>query len=335
MKFSNQTILEPAKEHAHSAIGLPEGWVDTTLDHLLQALESGSRPKGGVRGITEGIPSIGGEHLDDKGGFRFEAIKFVPYSFFEKMKRGRIQNGDILVVKDGATTGKVSLVRESFPYDPAVINEHVFICRPSEGVCPPYLFYFLFSKEGQGRILENFRGSAQGGINQSFAQGTIIPLAPLPEQKQIVEKVEELLVQVNAARERLSRVKKILRRFRQSVLTAACFGELTADWREKNSEIEPASILLKKVRKKREEKYKKNKKGKRPFFNEYEVQEPETGLNEIPEIGKWVALGNYAECNRGKFSVRPRNDPKYDGGKYPFIQIGDLPREGGIISSKT
>jgi len=237
MTVANQPKLKSGTESAISASDLLEGWVETTLDQVLQNLESGSRPKGGVRGITEGIPSIGGEHLNENGGFRFESIKFVPYSFFERMNQGHIQTGDILIVKDGATTGKVALVRDDFPYDPAVVNEHVFICRPDEGVYPAFLFYFLFSDEGQDRILENFRGSAQGGINKSFAPGTAVPLAPLAEQKRIVAKVEELLARVNAARDRLAKVSEILRRFRQSVLTAAWSGRLTADWREINGQL--------------------------------------------------------------------------------------------------
>jgi type I restriction enzyme S subunit len=46
---------------------LPEGWTEITLNQILQTLESGSRPKGGVRGIKEGIPSIGGEHINENG----------------------------------------------------------------------------------------------------------------------------------------------------------------------------------------------------------------------------------------------------------------------------
>lgn len=247
MKVANHPKLKSVTESTISASDLPEGWVETTLDQLLQGLESGSRPKGGVRGITEGIPSIGGEHLNENGGFRFESIKFVPYSFFERMNQGHIQTGDILIVKDGATTGKVALVRDDFPYNPAVVNEHVFICRPDESVYPAFLFYFLFSNEGQDRILENFRGSAQGGINQSFGQGTAVPFAPLAEQKRIVVKVEQLLARVNAARERLAKVPEILKRFRQSVLAAACSGRLTADWRNGVARVEPGRALLKRI----------------------------------------------------------------------------------------
>ena len=78
------------------------------------------------------------------------------------------------MVKDGATTGKVALVREDFPHPAAVVNEHVFVCRWADGVDPSFLFWFLYSEEGQNRILANFRGSAQGGINQSLANSLVI-----------------------------------------------------------------------------------------------------------------------------------------------------------------
>src|SRR3989442_795883 len=120
---------------------LPSGWIETTLITLLSNLETGARPRGGVRGIEDGIPSIGGEHLDSGGGFKSENTRFVPVEFAAKMARGHVVMGDILVVKDGATTGKVALVRADFPYKRAVVNEHVFICRARKGVSASYLFY--------------------------------------------------------------------------------------------------------------------------------------------------------------------------------------------------
>ena len=43
-----------------------------------------------------------------------------------------------------------------------------------------------------------------------------------------------LLSRVNAAQERLANIPRILKRFRQSVLAAACTGQLTVDWRDEN-----------------------------------------------------------------------------------------------------
>jgi type I restriction enzyme S subunit len=46
-----------------------------------------------------------------------------------------------------------------------------------------------------------------------------------------------------------------------------------------------------------------------------------------------VPLGDACEMKRGRFSHRPRNDPKFYGGQHPFIQTGDVARsEGGPVS---
>jgi type I restriction enzyme S subunit len=47
-----------------------------------------------------------------------------------------------------------------------------------------------------------------------------------------VAKLTELLGKVDACQQRLAKVPVLLKRFRQSVLAAACSGRLTADWRE-------------------------------------------------------------------------------------------------------
>lgn len=44
------------------------------------------------------------------------------------------------------------------------------------------------------------------------------------------------------------------------------------------------------------------------------------------------ALGDVAVLERGRFSPRPRNDPRYYGGDYPFIQTGDIAGCGHRLS---
>ena len=222
----------------------PSGWTSAPLSDLIVALESGSRPRGGVRGIREGVPSIGGEHLKYDGTIDFSSVKYVPAQFAAGMTKGRIRPEDVLVVKDGATTGKTAFIGPTFPFDHAVVNEHVFICRPHPELEPRFIFRFLTSKDGQERILENFKGSAQGGINQSFTRNTEIPLAPLLEQRRIVAKLEALLSKVDACKRRLTKIPVLLKRFRQSVLAAACSGRLTSDWREANPNVSPAAHAI-------------------------------------------------------------------------------------------
>lgn len=105
---------------------LPDGWIYVSLDDALATLESGARPKGGVKKILVGVPSIGAEHLDGKGGFNFKNIRFIPAEFYKRLNRGIIKPLDVLVVKDGATTGKTSIVTSDFPFKESNVNEHMF-----------------------------------------------------------------------------------------------------------------------------------------------------------------------------------------------------------------
>ncbi|TSC81795.1 MAG: Uncharacterized protein G01um101420_799 [Parcubacteria group bacterium Gr01-1014_20] len=56
-----------------------------------------------------------------------------------------------------------------------------------------------------------------------------------------------------------------------------------------------------------------------------------TEIGEIPKEWKVERLDKVARVERGKFSNRPRNDPKFYGGDIPFIQTGDVVRSGGRI----
>jgi len=56
--------------------------------------------------------------------------------------------------------------------------------------------------------------------------------------------------------------------------------------------------------------------------------DPTTNSMDLPT----AKLGDIAKLERGKFTPRPRNDPAYFGGSYPFIQTGDISSSGGLLS---
>lgn len=201
-------------------------WERKMLGEVLKMIESGSRPKGGVFEIKEGIPSIGAEHLNSFGRFNFDNIRFIPKEFFDAMNRGKIQKGDVLVVKDGATTGKVSFVGDNFPYAHAAVNEHVFRLRAKEPLEQEFLFWFLYSPLGQIQIQQEFHGSAQGGINQQFVNGVYIPVLPLSEQKRIVTHLKEKMAQVENLQSSIYNQKSALDALPQAILKKAFRGDL-------------------------------------------------------------------------------------------------------------
>ncbi|MFA4877017.1 MAG: restriction endonuclease subunit S [Methanoregula sp.] len=97
-----------------------------------------------------------------------------------------------------------------------------------EGIDPIFLVFALKSLN----LSDLDTSTAIPGLNRNDIYEQEIPLPPLVEQQRIVARVEALLTQVNAARERLNRVPLIMKKFRQAVLAAACSGRLTEEWRE-------------------------------------------------------------------------------------------------------
>ena len=156
------------------------------LSAWLSKLESGARPKGGIKDGVGEIPSLGAEHLADDGGFNFSKDKRIPRDFFQSMTKGRIRRNDILLVKDGATTGKVSFVGDDFPYEDAAVNEHVFIVRVSNGLADPkFVFRYLQTPQGQSEIMSDFRGATVGGIGRTFVEKVTLPKVVVDEQRRI------------------------------------------------------------------------------------------------------------------------------------------------------
>ncbi len=59
----------------------------------------------------------------------------------------------------------------------------------------------------------------------------------------------------------------------------------------------------------------------------------DTEVGRIPKEWELRKLGEIGKLERGKFAYRPRNDPRFYGGKFPFIQTGDIGGANGIIKT--
>jgi len=91
---------------------IPEGWEVLQLGEVLESIESGSRPKGGIDPDERGIPSIGAENVLGLGRYDFGKEKYVTEDFYESMRKGKIKSGDVLLYKDEAKLGRKSMFRD-------------------------------------------------------------------------------------------------------------------------------------------------------------------------------------------------------------------------------
>jgi type I restriction enzyme S subunit len=99
----------------------------------------------------------------------------------------------------------------------------------------------------QARLNEQSGGSGQPFVNQEVLNAVEIPLPPLAEQRRIVAALDTLVSKVEVSQKRLERIPTTLKRFRQSVLAAACSGRLTENWRQQNESDETGEELLRRV----------------------------------------------------------------------------------------
>ncbi|MEN8253791.1 MAG: N-6 DNA methylase [Patescibacteria group bacterium] len=142
-------------------------------------IQSGSRQKGGA--LNSGIPSIGGSQITKNGSISLKKMKYISESHFNQMKKGVLKSGDVLLVKDGATTGKVGIYFGQFKK--AAVNEHVYILRPSEKIIPNFLYEIIKSDKFQKKLKRYIKGII-GGINFEIKE-IKIPIPPISIQQEI------------------------------------------------------------------------------------------------------------------------------------------------------
>ncbi|MFO1494770.1 MAG: restriction endonuclease subunit S [Lysobacterales bacterium] len=211
---------------------LPRGWTSTTLESLVAFdglfsdgdwVESKDQdPSGAIRLLQ--LADVG------DGKFLDKSRRFLNDEQFERLRCTEVLAGDVLIARMPDPLGRACVAPPLNQRCVTVVD--VAIVRPGTASANPrWLMHFLNSQW----IRQTIESEASGTTRRRISRGKLamlqLPLPPLPEQKRIADKLDDLLARVDACRERLDRVPAILKRFRQSVLAAATSGELTRDWR--------------------------------------------------------------------------------------------------------
>jgi len=125
-------------------------------------------------------------------GVNWESVPFCECSLAEEAS-SKLQAGDIVFARTGATTGKSFLIRDC--PERAVFASYLIRVRSKPDVCPNYLAHFFKTPEYWSQITMNARGAAQLGVNATVLKSLSVPLLPIAEQKRIaaiLDKAEEL-----------------------------------------------------------------------------------------------------------------------------------------------
>ncbi|MCY4254461.1 MAG: N-6 DNA methylase [Flavobacteriaceae bacterium] len=163
------------------------------IKSIIDVIESGKRPKGGISEISSGALSLGGEHIiKDICELKEENMKYVPKEYFQNMNKGKVVKGDILINKDGAQTGKTALFLNETTDNHVSINEHLFLIRSKdEKVCQKYLFYFMVSDFFQKQVIVYaHQKGAQPGLNLDHFERMNFLYVDKKRQHSVVESID-------------------------------------------------------------------------------------------------------------------------------------------------
>jgi type I restriction enzyme S subunit len=210
--------------HVASPLGeIPQGWEVKALGAQLTSLESGKRPKGGIRDVEDGVPSIGAENINGIGRHDFAGEKFIPREFFQEMRKGIVRDRDVAIYKDGAYIGKSSYFRDGFPHAECCVNEHVFLLR-ADGVRLKQnaLYLWLQEPDTVQTIRSKNASAAQPGINQQTVGGLEVVLPDEKTAAYFDQLVDPLLAEI------INLAKKVqnLRRTRDLLLPRLLSGQI-------------------------------------------------------------------------------------------------------------
>jgi type I restriction enzyme, S subunit len=211
-------------------VEMPEGWAAVTLEDIGNLYCGQSPATKFVNTTRTGTPYITGPDQWDGDHLHVDKWTTDP--------RRIVPQGCIFVTVKGAGVGTI------FPGVMGAIGRDIYAFKPAAEVLDSFVQCALEFTVSE--IKKNAAGDIPGlSKDHLLKHGVKVP--PREEQTRIMEAIDNLFVLTKSARDRLSRVPAILKRFRQAVLAAACSGRLTEDWRGEHAEVPTATVLLDRI----------------------------------------------------------------------------------------
>ncbi|EGR1040968.1 restriction endonuclease subunit S [Vibrio cholerae] len=165
---------------------------------------------------------------------------------------------------------------------------HVIRTKEQKG-CPEFIHHITTTHNFRVKGEMNMTGTAgQKRVGKDFIASYLIACPPFVEQQKIAEVLSTVDKKIDLIDQKIAETEKL-----KAGLMQKLFSE-GVGVQDDNGEWQPHTEFQ-----------------ASPFGN-------------VPKCWLKVSLENIASVERGKFSARPRNDPKYFGGNIPFVQTGDV-----------
>ena len=226
----------PMKDSGVEWLGeVPEHWEMRRVKSVSDFLTSG--PRGWSEQISdEGALFIQSGDLTDDLKIDRTNAKRVLVTDDADATRARLVNGDVLVCITGAKTGKVAVCDRLD--EPAFINQHICLIRPTDTILSAYLGAFLYSQAGQC-YFEVAQYGLKQGLSLENVKAAEVPVPPLMEQGLIVAHTIHVASELHGLLGESEKAMALLQERRSALISAAVTGKI--DVRGLVSQPEPAA----------------------------------------------------------------------------------------------
>ena len=303
----NKPLAAISEEEIPFAI--PENWVWVRLGDYLDVRDgTHNTPKY----TPTGVPLITSKNLSNNN-LDFLNIKYISFDDAEEInKRSKVDVSDILFAMIGSI-GNPVLVKEDILF---CIKNVALFKRISTFTNMEYIYYCLFYF--QEDMKDKASGGVQSFVSLNYLRNYLIPLPPLTEQQQIVEKLNRLLTEIDELKTQeqalLATQNAFPKKLRAAILQAAIQGELN-ERTDENARDLLTAIQAEKTALQKTGKLKKDK----PLAAISEEEIPFA----IPDNWVWVRLGDVILQNIGG-GTPSKQEPSYWNGEIPWASVKDL-----------
>ncbi len=198
---------------------LPQGWVWCRLGDISKQITDGEHqtpPR-----IPSGRKLLSAKNVRD-GFIDYENCDYISEAHYQKsIKRCNPEIGDLLIVSVGGTIGRVSMVTDDTPF--ALVRSVAMI--KNQGLEPDYLRWVMNSPMLKEIIESKKRGGAQPCLYLGEIKEFTFPIAPLEEQKAIVQKVNALMDLCDTLEQQVQQSQEQSEKLMQSVLREVFEGK--------------------------------------------------------------------------------------------------------------
>ncbi|MCR4913183.1 MAG: restriction endonuclease subunit S, partial [Lactobacillus sp.] len=307
---------------------IPSGWEWCRLSNICLILngDRGKNYPAKNKLHTEGIPFVSASNISD-GEVSEDGLLYLSDEQFDLLGAGKLQLNDIVFCIRGSL-GKCGF----FSMEKGAIASSLVIVRALDNkeYLNGYLYNYLNSLFAADEIHKYDNGSAQPNLAAKDFQNFLVPLPAYKEIRKITEKCEELLINESTISIVSEELKNCIDITKTKILDLAIRGKLIPQ----DSNDEPASILLERIRAEKEElikqgKLKRDKKESIIFKGDdnsyYELKAEKQELIdeilpfEIPNSWTWCRLGSI--CTEIMYGL---SNSAETHGSYRFLRITDI-----------